>query len=490
MQVVDCLLPGQVKFLGNRSYITPRRPTRTTASDCKIRGGEFVAFDRADYKTALSVWMPSAQKGNAEAQVNVGEIYERGVGGNPNYAAALIWYSKAAKQGNIRAKFNLGTLYEQGLGVEKSMLKALNWYRQAWGIPENDLMYSSAYASETKKLKTSLQQEILKRDRRISVLQSQVASIAKGSSADKEMLAELNEMIAEMQSEKSSSQKRVHEIRERRPSATLDASPASIKTAPVTLEGKNFGRYFALVIGNQNYQSFDNLVTPLNDVQKISQVLKNQYGFEVSLLNDADNITIMDAINNLNSIAKEGDNVLIYYAGHGSRLSDFNETGSSFWLPINADLPPRDTFWISSEFVTRHIARLKAKRVLIVADSCFSGLLSSAPGYLLLNKSNAKPTEEYLNYKLPRRSRLLLSSGGDRPVLDSGGGNYSVFAKAFIDVLEKNKQLITGPEVFMLVKDYVVKTTGQMDYDQVPAYSAIKGAGHEVGDFFFVPSGG
>jgi TPR repeat protein len=148
LQIVDCLLPGQMRMLGSRSYMTPRRPTRTNASDCRIRGGEYVAYDRADYKTALSVWMTEAESGDAEAQANVGEIFERGLGGSPNYTAALFWYKKSAEQGNKKSQFNIGTLYEQGLGVEKSMTVALNWYRKAWGVPANELMFKSVYDGE------------------------------------------------------------------------------------------------------------------------------------------------------------------------------------------------------------------------------------------------------------------------------------------------------------------------------------------------------
>src|SRR6516165_67563 len=117
LEIVDCLLPGQVRQLGSMTYLTQRRPTRTTAADCRIRGGEYVAYDRADYKSALHVWMDAATAGDADAMTNVGEIYERGLGGTPNYEAAVIWYQKAADKGNSRAKFDLGTLYEQGLGV-------------------------------------------------------------------------------------------------------------------------------------------------------------------------------------------------------------------------------------------------------------------------------------------------------------------------------------------------------------------------------------
>jgi hypothetical protein len=40
--VVDCLLPGQVRKLGRMTFLTARRPMKTSAQDCEIRGGEYV----------------------------------------------------------------------------------------------------------------------------------------------------------------------------------------------------------------------------------------------------------------------------------------------------------------------------------------------------------------------------------------------------------------------------------------------------------------
>ena len=55
LQIVDCLLPGTVRRLGNTEFLTPRRAIETTAVNCQIRGGEYTAFDRANYKTALNI---------------------------------------------------------------------------------------------------------------------------------------------------------------------------------------------------------------------------------------------------------------------------------------------------------------------------------------------------------------------------------------------------------------------------------------------------
>jgi TPR repeat protein len=142
--VVDCLLPGQLRKLGGKmNYLGPRRPARVPASECEIRGGEYVAYDRANYSTALHVWLPLAENGDKQAQVYVGEIYEKGMGIAPDYAKAAAWYEKAAKQGDIQGLNHSAYLYEQGLGVNKDPVRALNLYRQAAGLSTDDLTFVS-----------------------------------------------------------------------------------------------------------------------------------------------------------------------------------------------------------------------------------------------------------------------------------------------------------------------------------------------------------
>lgn len=135
LMTVDCLLPGQVRQLGTQmSYITPRRAIKTSAANCEVRGGEYVAYDRANYASALRVWLPAAQAGDKVAQTYVGEIYEKGLGTPPDFAAAASWYRKAAEQGYVRAQVNLGFLYERGRGVPKDPRLALEWYRRSAGL--------------------------------------------------------------------------------------------------------------------------------------------------------------------------------------------------------------------------------------------------------------------------------------------------------------------------------------------------------------------
>lgn len=496
LHVVDCLLPGQVRSLGQSTYLTARRPIHTTAADCRIRGGEYVAYDRADYRTALQVWMAAAEAGDAEAQVNVGEIFERGLGGAANHEAAIIWYRRAAEQGNKRAQFNLGTMYEQGFGVPQDRLQALNWYRQAWGLEEDSVIYQSAAQEAQAGLRAQLQKTLDEKSTQIRLLNNQLAGLQananRGDSAEnaklKAELSELQNWIQRLEQEQQVAKVEYDSLprfREPEPGQTQQVvSGAEAKS--INIADMKFGKYYALIIANEDYQFIDDLKTPSGDAMRAKELLEKNFGFKARVLINGDNISLMKAINELNETVTEEDNLLIFYAGHGSRITTGDlETG--YWLPSNATPPPDDTFWVSNEFVTRHLARIKAKRVMVVADSCYAGLLSSAPGYLFMGE-NATYNEDYVRYKLPHKSRLLLSSGGDQPVLDNIGQGHSVFARAFLEVLENTDQILSAPDLFLQVREQVATRAKAIGFDQVPEFKVIKGAGHEVGDFFFVRS--
>lgn len=492
LHVVDCLLPGQVRRLGAGTYLTPRRPMRTTASDCRIRGGEYVEYDRADYKTALKVWLPSAEEGDAEAQTNVGEIFERGLGGEPNYEMAAFWYEKAAKQGNSRAQFNLGTLFEQGFGVEKNQLIAMNWYRQAWGLEEDSVIFKSAADKAQDELRQQLAAEKDSKERQITLLNKQIAQLeldAKQQPLATAQTAELEQLVAWVNDLEKQRKATIDEMdllpRLREPEATPALEVKSLSEAEkVAIGDMDFGKYYALIIANQNYDQIDDLMTPHADALRAKEILEQQYGFQVTVVLDADSATVMRKINDFSSQLTEEDNLLIFYAGHGSRISS-GSYEAGYWLPVDANPPPEDTFWVSNEFVTRHLARVKAKRVMVVSDSCYAGLLSSAPGYLFMG-DQPNYSMDYVRYKFPKRARLLISSGGDFPVLDNADSGNSIFAKAFLDVLENSEGVLTGPELYLKIRDEVSAKAQGLNFKQEPELKVIKGAGHEVGDFFFV----
>jgi TPR repeat protein len=96
-----------------------------------ILGGGYQSYLKGDYAAAYDEWLPLAELGDAEAQFNLGVLYDEGAGVDRNLATAADWYRKAAEQGFIDAQTNLGILYYHGLGVDRDHEAAAHWFRLA-----------------------------------------------------------------------------------------------------------------------------------------------------------------------------------------------------------------------------------------------------------------------------------------------------------------------------------------------------------------------
>ena len=84
-----------------------------------------------DFATALREWKPLAKQGNADAQYNLGYMYQKGLGVPQDDKTAVKWYTLAAKQGNALAQSNLGLMYQKGRGVPQDDKTAAKWYTLA-----------------------------------------------------------------------------------------------------------------------------------------------------------------------------------------------------------------------------------------------------------------------------------------------------------------------------------------------------------------------
>lgn len=665
--IVDCLLPAKVKKLGSQmTYLAPRRPMKTSALDCEIRGGEYVAYDRANYRTALQVWEPLADEGDPKAQTYVGEIYEKGLGVAPDYALAASWYRKAAEQGFGPAQVNLGSLYEQGLGVEQDPDAALDWYRKASGL--SDLGADFVAFRNDAQAKQQLESRLANRERELAQLKRQVvdaqrelakarelesqsAAIESGADGERDELAkeaetlrrmridleherkqlvanasdpaaerartaELDRRAAALSSREQSVAAREHALEKKKdevasyektvrsleqqaeasrakllnlaqaqksgvPGPTIQlVDPSLVKTrsvgadvvavsvngrehtvtgrveapaglltlmindtearvspdgffetrvrirgggtrvaiaavdrqgkradrqfllrssglgevpqpvparspapVPVPTERADFGRYYALVIGNQDYERLPDLDTARADAQAVAEILKSQYGFTVIPRYDANRYEILYILNELRNRLTPNDNLLIYYAGHGA-LDDANERGN--WLPVDADSVNRAN-WVSNVQISDVLNAMQAKHVMVIADSCYSGALTETVVAEIGTDAPAGARRDWQRAIAGKRSRTALSSGGLAPVLDGGGSNHSIFAKALIGVLTQNDDVLEGARLHEEVAALVSFAARRQNFKQEPLYAPIRHAGHQAGDFLLVP---
>ena len=72
-----------------------------------------------------------ADQGDADAQSNLGIMYENGNGVPENDAEAVKWFRKAADQGHAKAQSNLGVMYLTGEGVPENNIRAYVWLSMA-----------------------------------------------------------------------------------------------------------------------------------------------------------------------------------------------------------------------------------------------------------------------------------------------------------------------------------------------------------------------
>lgn len=241
------------------------------------------------------------------------------------------------------------------------------------------------------------------------------------------------------------------------------------------------GRYYALVIGNNDYQYLNDLTNAANDAQAVDHVLREEYGFESTLLINATEKQIFQAFQELAGKTVEEDMVLIYYAGHGYEIKN-----ESYWLPVEVQSRREaELSGISSLKVADWVRAMAANHVMIIADSCYSGSgIETTGGF----RYSPQDLEKMLPYFLKSRSRTMLTSGGLSPVMDGdgSGGGFSIFTKELVGLLKENRGVLYGEALYDHLLERVKFTPDGMAVNQTPMFGSIESAGHECGQFVLV----
>src|SRR5690606_11373388 len=84
-----------------------------------------------DYEKSAYWTEKSAEQGVHDAQYAIGMYYSKGTGVSKDLKKAMYWYEKSALQENKYAEYQLGYIYENGIGVEVDYVKAANWYEKS-----------------------------------------------------------------------------------------------------------------------------------------------------------------------------------------------------------------------------------------------------------------------------------------------------------------------------------------------------------------------
>ncbi len=89
------------------------------------------AGSSARSRTSREVVRSRSPCGDAQAQSNIGYLYDHGEGVVQDDRQAIFWYRKAAVQDFALAERNLGVMYALGRGVEADEQEAIRWFERA-----------------------------------------------------------------------------------------------------------------------------------------------------------------------------------------------------------------------------------------------------------------------------------------------------------------------------------------------------------------------
>ncbi|MFL6753754.1 MAG: SPOR domain-containing protein [Sphingomicrobium sp.] len=181
------------------------------------------AWQRADYSAAVAIWRPLAERGDADAQFNLGQAYRLGRGVPINLSQARTWFERAAGTGHLDAETTLGLLLFQN----GDQAQGLKWLRQAaeQGEPRAMLVYGTAlYHGDG-----------VTQDRALGYAYvSRAAGI--GLAPAKETLAQLDELVAPADRQKAMALIRATRDKEPAPSRNSTKPKRVAEAEPATLK--------------------------------------------------------------------------------------------------------------------------------------------------------------------------------------------------------------------------------------------------------------
>jgi filamentous hemagglutinin family protein len=232
-------------------------------------------------------------------------------------------------------------------------------------------------------------------------------------------------------------------------------------------------RKIALLIGVDNYldDRIPKLANAVSDAQAVAKTMAQSLGYETVVLQNPGKATIFRVLNQLAGQVGPADSVVLYYAGHGERVE---KTGLGYWQPADADAARPET-WISNADIDKLLRQLPAQQLAMVSDSCYSGSLVSG------ERIRGVATTPDAAGMLGKRAVVVMTSGGNEPVFDSGLNGHSPFAWNLMQSLGKVGSWTPGASVFEQVRFAVARKLPQR-----PQYGASRGGGHEAGaDYLF-----
>ena len=395
----------------------------------------------------------------------LGYLYREGIGHPVDYPNALLNLRKGIELGNPNSMVHLATMYDKGMGVPKNTQEALALYQRALSF--GSLGQANRKTAEDFVIKAASQQNQLPQSTQTAQASSPAAvkpptvagtpPYATNSAAkDDKLTAELLDRLEKMQQQLSAIQSA--------------SNTAAVQTAVAT-QKIVFANRKALIIGNDNYKNVSKLNNATSDAKAMSTAL-TALGFKVTVYLDIDEKAFKQALREFKMSIQGGDEVLVFFAGHGVQLGATN-----YLLPT--DIKGDNEEQVKDEAIQLQrilddLQERKAKFSLAIIDACRDNPFKGS-GRALGGRGLAPTTAA-------TGQMVMFSAGTGQQALDKLGQNDKDKNGLFTRILlkEMNKPGIPVDRVLRNVRNEVVALAKSVGHEQTPALYD-----QAVGEFFF-----
>ncbi len=430
------------------------------------------------YEKAFQWFWEAAEKGHLDSQHKIGYYYSNGYGVPKNYEKAVEWYKKAAERGYAPSQYNLGLRYERGEGVPQDYAKAAEWYEKAAVQGDKDAQNNLGWAYQNGR---GVPQDYEK------ALEWYRKAAAQGEKKAKNNLANLEKKMIIPTQDYPNALQTAQNVQ------TVSTAPAQVAAAPVVVQQPqeasksdvdlnipettvNNENTFAVIIGNEDYQRVSKVDHALNDAKMFAIYCQKVLGLPESNVRCYENATygsMETAIDDIKAIAKAYNgnlSVIFYYAGHG--IPD-EASRSAFLLPVDVD-GSQTRLCMSVDNLYKNLSSLKARRVTVFMDACFSGsqrgegMLAAARGIALKAKQNA-----------PQGNMVVFSAAtGDETAYPYKEKHHGLFTYYLLKKLQETKGEVTLGELSDFVQTQVERKSVVINRkSQTPTLMPATGVG-------------
>ncbi len=395
----------------------------------------------------------------------LGYAYREGIGHPVDYPNAILNFRKSIELGNPNAMVHLATMHDKGMGLPQNSQEALTLYQRALSSPA--LSQGNRKTAEDFVIKAAALQNQLPQSTQTAQASNPTAvkpptagvtppQGTNSGSKDDKLTAELLDRLEKMQQQLSAIQSA--------------SNTAAVQTAVAT-QKIVFANRKALIIGNDNYKNVSKLNNATSDAKAMSTAL-TALGFKVTMFLDIDEKAFKQALREFKMSIQGGDEVLVFFAGHGVQLGATN-----YLLPT--DIKGDNEEQVKDEAIQLQrilddLQERKAKFSLAIIDACRDNPFKGS-GRALGGRGLAPTTAA-------TGQMVMFSAGSGQQALDKLGQNDKDKNGLFTRVLlkEMNKPGIPVDRVLRNVRNEVVALAKSVGHEQTPALYD-----QAVGEFFF-----